>query len=117
MLAHANDVVDVYRDTDETDSDEWGDPVETGADPHIAGLAVALTEYGVSVRNGSPMTGDTSQDNRETRYARLRAPKGTDLKRGDVVKSRTTGTRWNIGEIVPLDGGLMPDVRAELVTP
>lgn len=120
MLARANDVVDVFRDTDETDTDSWGDPIETGTNPHIAGLPMALTEYGVrkSATRSPADDGSTSQDFRHVRYARGRAARGTDLARGDVVVSRTTGTRWTVGQVNPFDGGVIPaDVRVELVTP
>lgn len=44
MRARATTVVDIFRDADDTDADQYGDETETGTDPLTSGVPASIIE-------------------------------------------------------------------------
>jgi hypothetical protein len=115
VIARPNTTVDVLRDADATDTDEWDDPTETDGPAVVEGMPISISEQVTRVWDGTTTPGVTSPDTRVLRYNVGRAPHGADVRVGDRLRE-PDGTVWSVAQTFPVRSSLLaPDLRLELV--
>lgn len=98
--------VDVYRDSDTSDTTPLGDPVETGTTPIITGLPISITEV--------KLAGPTETDERTAHTLVGWVAAAVDVRRGDRLLA--AGGVWYAVEKVtpPTMGTGLRDLRLDL---
>lgn len=88
-------VIDVYRDTDTSDTNVFGDPVETGnrAWKENVPASIALSDVSRST------LAELSED-RVATYS-VRVSGSAELREGDRIRDRKSGLRYQVREISP----------------
>jgi hypothetical protein len=111
MMSRATTTIDVFRDSDDTDHDEWGDEVETGP------AVLSKLPASILLRSSRPMEsdGDTPQP-KGTNYVG-RVGYGTDVREGDRVRD-VNGSWYAVSGVTdpPSLPGVRPDRRLDLWT-
>lgn len=119
MLAFATTRASVWRDTDTTDTDAYGDGVETGGTPHLTGVPMSIIEqekrlFGQPTPQGGE-PGEESGDMRIIKFVVARAGFGTDVQIGDRIQDEADGTFYSVTDVVlPKNAVIAMDVRMNL---
>lgn len=111
MMSRATTKVDVYRDSDDTDVDAWGDEVETG---------VAVTTgipASILLRSSRPMEADGDTPQPKGRNYVGRVGYGADVREGDRLRD-VNGAWFAVAGVTdpPSLPGVRPDRRLDLWT-
>lgn len=119
MFSQATTTIDIWRDTDTSDTDAYGDGTETGGAPLRAGVPVSLIEqerrlYGQPSPHGGE-GGEESGDMRIVKFIVARGPNDLDVVIGDRVQDTADGEWYSVADVVrPKNSVIALDVRMNL---
>lgn len=110
MIARATTKVDVYRDSDDTDHDAWGDDVETGP------AVLEGQPASILLRSTRPIEADGDTPSPKGRNYVGRIGYGVDVREGDRLRD-VNGSWYAVAQVTdPPSIGIRVDRRLDLWT-